>query len=58
MSAKVEVGLADDSRGSVVSALWFFGWLFSIGYFDLGFWKGVFGIIIWPCYVGSHIAGL
>lgn len=38
--------------------LWFAGWLFSIGYLQLDFIKGLFGLIIWPYYLGAHIAGL
>lgn len=32
--------------------LWFIGWLFSIGFLKLGFWKAVLGLIIWPWYLG------
>ena len=34
------------------------GWLFTIGYLDLGLWRGVFGIILWPYYLGAHYAPL
>lgn len=33
-------------------ALWAIGWLFSIGYLQLTFWKGVLALIIWPYYLG------
>jgi hypothetical protein len=32
--------------------LWFFGWLFTIGYLHLTFWKAVFAILLWPYYIG------
>ncbi|MCC6290460.1 hypothetical protein IT398_00020 [Candidatus Nomurabacteria bacterium] len=32
--------------------LWMIGWLFSIGYLKLTFWRGVLGLIIWPYYLG------
>ena len=32
--------------------LWFAAWLFTIGYLHLGFWKAVFGIVIWAYYLG------
>ncbi len=32
--------------------LWMIGWLFSIGYLRLTFWKGVLGLILWPYYMG------
>lgn len=39
-------------------ALWFAGWLFSLGLLKLGFWKGLIGIIIWPYYIGAWVAAL
>ena len=35
-----------------LSALWAIGWLFSIGYLRLSFWRGVLALIIWPYYMG------
>ncbi len=32
--------------------LWFGGWLFSIGYAHLAFWKGVLALVLWPYYLG------
>ena len=32
--------------------LWFGGWLFTIGFAQLGFWKAVLGLIIWPYFLG------
>ena len=37
----------------VFGTLWMIGWLFTIGYLDLSFWKGVLAIIIWPYYLGK-----
>lgn len=31
---------------------WFGAWLFTIGYLNLGFWKGVLAILLWPYYLG------
>lgn len=39
-----------------VGIVWFIGWLFTIGFLSLGFWKGVLAIIIWPYYIGAHLA--
>jgi hypothetical protein len=33
-------------------SLWAIGWLFTIGYLRLTFWKGVLAIIVWPYYMG------
>lgn len=35
---------------------WFIGWLFTIGYVHLSFWKAVLGLIIWPYYLGVTVA--
>jgi hypothetical protein len=39
-----------------LGALWFVGWLFTIGYLQLDFWRGLIGIIIWPYFLGVHWA--
>jgi hypothetical protein len=37
-----------------LGALWFAGWLFSIGYLKLEFWMGLLGLFVWPYFLGSH----
>ena len=37
--------------------LWFAAWLFCIGYLDLGFIKGVLALLLWPYFLGAHLAG-
>lgn len=37
---------------------WFAGWLFTLGFLKLAFWKGVFAIIVWPYFIGSWVNGL
>ena len=37
-------------------SIWLIGWLFTIGFLQLAFWKGVLAIIIWPYYLGTAIA--
>ncbi|HEX8931768.1 MAG TPA: hypothetical protein VF810_01285 [Patescibacteria group bacterium] len=39
-----------------VGALWFAGWLFTIGFLGLSFWKAVLAIIIWPYYIGVAVS--
>jgi hypothetical protein len=44
---------------SFMGTLWFGGWLFTLGFLQLTFWKGVAAIIVWPYYLGvtfSHFA--
>ena len=32
--------------------IWFIGWLFTIGFVNLVWWKILLGIIIWPYFLG------
>ena len=32
--------------------LWFAGWLFTIAFAQLGFWKAVLALVIWPYFLG------
>jgi hypothetical protein len=43
---------------SAAGLLWFIGWLFTIGYLHLPFWKAVLGIVVWPYYLGVSLARL
>jgi hypothetical protein len=36
----------------VVGPLWFAGWLFTLGFVKLGFFKGLLAAAIWPYYLG------
>ena len=40
------------------ATLWFLGWLFTIGYLRLTFWKAVFAIVLWPYYIGVAFSSL
>ncbi len=35
--------------------VWFIGWLFTIGYADLSFFKGLLGLLVWPFYLGGEL---
>ncbi len=41
----------------LVGPIWFIGWLFTIGFVKLSFWKAVFALLIWPYYLGSALGG-
>ena len=43
--------MRQDSLGTI----WMMGWLFTIGYLHLTFWKGVLALIIWPYYLGVKV---
>lgn len=38
--------------GALSGSIWFIGWLFTIGFVKLTFWRAVLAIIIWPYYMG------
>ncbi|MBY0376624.1 hypothetical protein K2P96_01490 [Patescibacteria group bacterium] len=43
------------SNPNSIGSLWVIGWLFTIGFLELSFWKGVLALIIWPYYIGVYI---
>ena len=34
---------------------WFAGWLFTIAFADLVWWKIILGIVVWPYYLGQAV---
>lgn len=43
---------------SATGLLWIAAWLFTIGYLQLGFWKGLLAILVWPYYIGVAVRGM
>lgn len=39
----------------IMGPIWFIGWLFTLGFLELTFWKGVLAIVVWPYYLGEFI---
>jgi hypothetical protein len=39
-------------------AIWFTGWLFTIGFLHLDFWRGVLAVVVWPFYLGDFVSRL
>ncbi len=37
-------------------AFWFAGWLFSISFAQLVWWKIILGIVVWPFYLGQFLS--
>jgi uncharacterized membrane protein len=37
---------------SFAGTLWIGAWLFTVGFLQCGFWKGVLAIALWPYYLG------
>lgn len=42
---------------SSLGMIWFAGWLFTIGFLQLMFWRGVLAILLWPYYLGVTFSG-
>jgi len=40
---------------SFAGAFWFAGWLFTISYAQLVWWKIILGIIVWPLFLGGAL---
>ena len=40
------------SASAVGGIIWFIGFLFTIGYANLVWWKILLGIIVWPYFLG------
>jgi hypothetical protein len=38
--------------------LWGAGWLFTIGFLKLTFWKGALALVLWPYYLGALASSL
>jgi hypothetical protein len=36
--------------------VWFVGWLFTIGFLHLAFWKGVLAFVLWPYELGHRFS--
>lgn len=51
---KIKVESAPGSLG----ILWVAGWLFTIGFLHLTFWKGVLAIVLWPYFLGVALSSL
>ena len=40
-------------NSGAVGIIWLIGWLFTIGFAQLTFWKGVLAVFVWPYYLGD-----
>lgn len=41
----------------IMGPLWLMGWLFTVGFAHLSFIKGLWGLVVWPFYLGSVLGG-
>jgi len=47
-----QVKVTNKVPGSTLGPLWLIGWLFTIGFLRLAFWKGLLALVVWPYYLG------
>jgi hypothetical protein len=60
---KEETGMAEERKyrgrgaaaGTAGGVIWFIGWLFTIGYANLIWWKIILGIVVWPYFLGVAV---
>ena len=45
------------NAGAVGGTIWFIGWLFTIGFAKLVWWKAILGLVVWAYYLGVAVAG-
>jgi hypothetical protein len=41
--------------GALAGGTWFAGWMFTIGFLKLGFWKAVLALLVWPYFLGAAL---
>jgi hypothetical protein len=49
MNKKVEVA-------GIMGPVWAIGWLFTIGFVKLTFFKGLLALLLWPYYLGAFFS--
>jgi hypothetical protein len=40
---------------ATAGVFWFMGWLFTIAFANLVWWKIILGIVVWPYFLGLYI---
>jgi hypothetical protein len=50
-TSRVKVNVATST-----APIWFIGWLFTIGFAKLTFFKGVLALLLWPFYLGAALS--
>ncbi len=46
------------TAGTLGFTCWFIGWLFTIGFANLVWWKIILGIVVWPFFLGDAVLEL
>ena len=43
------------TSGAGAGAIWFAGWLFTISFAHLAWWKVILGVVVWPLFLGQEL---
>jgi hypothetical protein len=43
---------------SSAGLFWIAAWLFTIGFLQLGFWRGALALLLWPYYLGAALTSI
>lgn len=43
------------NAAGLAGAFWFAGWLFTIAFAHLVWWKIILGLVVWPLFLGQHL---
>ena len=43
---------------SLGGTLWIAAWLFTLGFLQLHFWRGLLALLLWPYFLGSALSGM
>jgi hypothetical protein len=55
MAAEVVVRKRAFSSSHLAGTLWFAGWLFTLGFAKLVWWKALLGLVVWPHYLALSV---
>jgi hypothetical protein len=44
-----------NAGASFAGAFWFAGWLFTLAFANLIWWKAILAIVVWPFYLGDSV---
>jgi hypothetical protein len=39
----------------LVGPIWYVGWLFTVALAQLGWWKAIVGLVLWPYFLGAAL---
>ncbi len=54
-STQAPVKVRVNPAGGLAGMLWFCGWLFTLGFAKLVWWKALVGLVIWPYFLAVAV---